>query len=208
MNSNTSKNNNVHEEANRLFAKSLLLVCLFVMLTSAVARFFGILWFQADLDAIAEPSEFVRVAVHAILKIFELIFVHRILCKVSWKWCFLIAITQTAIVGFVNAMIGNIIDIFFIVLLPIAFNKDDWKCSLRDNILLYLLGLFYSATFLFGRVGMVYDAKRNFAVQVLTIIDYKILFVSLYLVVQLFGGIKLWKRQQKPFFKTKDQSIM
>jgi hypothetical protein len=178
------------------------------MAISAVARFFGILWFQADLEAIAEPSEFVRVAVNAILNIFELIFVHKILCKVGWNWCFLFALVQTVIVGFVDTLTGNIVDIVFIVFLPLVFNYQDWKCSLRDNILLYLLGLIYSATFLFGRVGIIYDAKRTFAVSLLTVIDYKILFVAIYLVVKLFGGIKLWKKQQRPFFKLKDQSTM
>lgn len=191
-----------------MFAKSLLLVCLFIMAISAVARFFGILWFQADLEAIAEPSEFISVAVKAILKVFELIFVHKILCKVGWNWCFLFALVQTVIVGFVDALTGNIVDIIFIVFLPLVFNYQDWKYSLRDNILLYLLGLIYSATFLFGRVGIIYDAKRDFILSTLGVIDYKILFVAIYLVVKLFGGIKLWKKQQRPFFKLKDQSTM
>ena len=207
MNSNTSKNNNVHEEANRLFAKSLLLVCLFVMLTSAVARFFGILWFQADLSAIQEPSFLVQQAIFAVLKVFELMFTFKILCKTDWKCCCALSVLQVVVVGFLDGVIANLVDMAFIVLLPLAYNKADWKVSLRDNILFYLLVLGYSATFMFGRVGMVYDAKMNFAVQILTIIDYKILFVAIYLVVKLYGGIKLWKNQQKPFFKTKDQSM-
>lgn len=55
---------------------------------------------------------------------------------------------------------------------------------------------------------MVYDAKTSFVLSILGIIDYKMLFVALYLVVKLYGGIKLWKEQKKPFFKTKDQSTM
>lgn len=208
MNSNTSKNNNVHEEANRLFAKSLLLVCLFVMLTSAVARFFGILWFQADLDAVVEPSENVQIAVFILLSLFELTFTHKILCRVDWKWCFLLALTQTIITGVISNLASNIVDIVFIVFVPVLFNYKNWKRSLFENAIFYLFILAYSATFLFGRVGVIYDAKSNFTVQILTIIDYKVLFVAIYLVVKLFGGIKLWKTQKTPMFKAKDQSTM
>lgn len=189
-----------------MFAKSLLLVCLFIMAISAVARFFGILWFQADLSAIQEPSHLVQQAIFVVLSVFELTFTHKILCKIGWNWCFLFAILQTFVVGFFDGLTANLLDIAFIVGLPLVYNYTDWKTSLRDNILFYILVLCYSATLLFGRVGIVYEAKMNFAVQILTIIDYKILFVALYLVVKLYGGIKLWKGQKKPFFKMKDQS--
>lgn len=191
-----------------MFAKSLLLVCLFIMAISAVARFFGILWFQADLSAIQEPSHLVQQAIFAVLKVFELIFTYKILCKIGWNWCFLFAVIHVLVVGFFDGLVSNLLDMAFIILLPLVYNYTEWKTSLRDNIIFYILGLVYGVTYLFGRVGMVYDAKMNFAVQILTIIDFKVFFVALYLVVKLYGGIKLWKNQQKPFFKTKDQSMM
>ena len=207
MNSNTSKNHNVHEEANRLFAKSLLLVCIFVMLTSAVARFFGILWFQADLSAIQEPSFLVQQAIFAVLKVFELMFTFKILCKIGWNCCLVFAILQVVIVGFLDGIVANLVDMAFIILLPLVYNQADWKVSLRDNIIFYVLVFAYSATFMFGRVGSMYNATTNFYMGILSIVDFKVFFVAMYLVVKTYGGIKLWKNQQKPFFKTKDQSM-
>lgn len=178
------------------------------MAISALARFFGILWFQADLEAIVEPSYEVQQVIFAVLKVFELIFAYKILCKIGWNWCFLFAVIHVLVVGFFDGLVSNLLDMAFIILLPLVYNYTEWKISLRDNIIFYILVFAYSATFMFGRVGNVFDAKMNFMVTMLSSIDYKILFVAIYLVVKMYGGIKLWKGQKKPFFKTKDQSTM
>lgn len=206
LNSNTMQNKDVHREANQLFAKSLLLVCVFLMVISAVARIFGILWFQADLSVIEEPNHLIQQIIFAVLKGFELLFTYKILCKIDWGWCALISCLHVAVVGFFSGFVANLLDLLLMILLPIAFNHANWKISLRDNIIFYVIVLAYSATFMFGRVGSVFNATTNFYIGILSAIDYKVLFVALYLVVKTYGGIKLWKNQQKPFFKTKDQS--
>lgn len=195
---------NKHKDANRLFAKSLLLVCVFLMLLSAIARLFGVLWFAIDESLFPTPSENIQVIVFTALKLFELVFTHKVLCRLKWKWCILIATIQVIITGFLDGNVQNIIDLLFIIILPVFFNLKEWKHSLLDNIFFYLLVFAYSATFLFGRVGLVYDAKTSFMLAVLGIIDYKILFVAIYLVVKINGGIKLWKKQKRPLLMKKD----
>lgn len=162
------------------------------------------LWFAIDESLFPTPSENIQVIVFTALKLFELVFTHKVLCRLKWKWCILIAIIQVIITGFLDGNIQNIVDLLFIIILPVFFNLKGWKYSLLDNIFFYLLVILYSATFLFGRVGLVYDAKTSFMLAVLGIIDYKILFVAIYLVVKINGGIKLWKKQKRPLLMKKD----
>ena len=137
------------------------------------------LWFAIDESLFPAPSETIQVIVFTALKLFELVFTHKVLCRLKWKWCILIAIIQVIITGVLDGNVQNIVDLLFIIIL-------------------------YSATFLFGRVGLVYDAKTSFMLAVLGIIDYKILFVAIYLVVKINGGIKLWKKQKRPLLMKKD----
>lgn len=174
------------------------------MLLSAIARLFGVLWFAIDESLFPTPSENIQVIVFTALKLFELVFTHKVLCRLKWKWCILIAIIQVIITGFLDGNVQNIVDLLFIIILPVFFNLKEWKYSLPDNIFFYLLVILYGATFLFGRVGLVYDVKKEFVLQILGIIDYKILFVAIYLVVKINGGIRLWKKQKRPLLKRKD----
>lgn len=181
------------------------MVCIFIMLLTAVARLFGVLWFAADTAAVEVPSDTVVAITFSALKVFELLFTHKILCRIRWRWCLLIAIMQTVIVGFLTGVAATVVDFLFIVALPVLFNYDDWWHSLIDNVFFYTLITLYGATFLFGKVGLVYDASYDFVLGILGIVDYKMFFVVIYLVVKINGGIKLWKNQKRPLLATKDR---
>lgn len=182
-----------HLEANRLFAKSLLIICISFVLLSLVSRLCGKLWFNLDPSIVPEISYTMQVIILTLLKLVELTFIFMILCKTKTSICFTMALVETIISGFLSGIILNIFNLFCIIVIPILFNRKDWKHCLIDNIILYVVLFLYSATFLFGRMGTIIDAKFNFVVQVLCTIDYNVFIISIYNVVKLFGGIKLWK---------------
>lgn len=190
----------------QIFVLCLLVGSIAVMLLCVIARLCGILWFAADLEAIPVPNDFWQEVVMVLLLAFELIFVYKILCRASWKICFIIAITQAIICELLGLFIENsntIINIFNLIcyfIIPIFFVKHIF--SIVESAILYGLELAYAVLFLVGRIGNIdIDAAYNFIYNVLGTIDYKFFIVSLYLVVKYFGGIKLWKTQKRLIFQ-------
>lgn len=190
---------NKHLEANRTFASSVAVICIVLVIISAVARLFGILWFAADYSLITIPSETIQIVIFAILKIVELTFVYKILCRTTTVTCLILALVETSIAGFLTGMVLNIFNLLCWILVPLLFNAEDWKHCLMDNIILYVVLLLYSATFLIGRVGTIVDAKFDFVVSIICAIDYNLFIIAIYSVVELYGGIKLWKTKHKLF---------
>lgn len=189
----------------QIFALCLLISVTLIMLFCAIVRLCGGLWFAADLSKITEPSKFWQETVKATLLIFELLFVYKILCRTSFFTCFGIAIAET-LVGILlgetvnNAIIINLFNMSCILFIPIFFVRS-WF-SLLENALLYGLSMLYGIVFLVGRIGGIEaGAAYNFTISILGIIDFKLFFVSLYLVVKYFGGIRLWKTQKRLIFQ-------
>ena len=189
----------------QIFALCLLISVTLIMLFCAIVRLCGGLWFAADLSKITAPSKFWQETVKATLLIFELLFVYKILCRTSFFTCFGIAIAET-LVGILlgetvnNAIIINLFNMACILFIPVFFVRS-WF-SLLENALLYGLSMLYGIVFLVGRIGGIdTEAAYNFVYNILGIIDFKLFFVALYLVVKYFGGIRLWKTQKRLIFQ-------
>lgn len=185
------------KSAEQIFTLCLLVSCVIVMLFCAIVRLCGGLWFMADLDSVPVPSEFWQDRIMNGLFIFELTFVYKILCRVQWIWCVLIAIAQTVIIEFIpSELIANVINLVLILILPVLITRD--KFTIMDSIILYALELAYSALFLFARIGEVgQSAAYNFLYAVFSAIDFKLFVVNIYLIQKHFGGIRLWKKQKR-----------
>lgn len=189
----------------QIFALCLLVSVILVMLFCAIVRLCGGLWFAADMSKIVEPSKFWQEVIKGILLLIELLFVYKILCRTSFFICFLIAFGET-LVGILlgetvnNAIVTNLFNMACILFIPVFFVRS-WF-SLLENALLYGLSMLYSIVFLVGRIGGIdTEAAYNFVYNILGIIDFKLFFVALYLVVKYFGGIRLWKTQKRLIFQ-------
>lgn len=189
----------------QIFALCLLVSVILVMLFCAIVRLCGGLWFAADMSKIVEPSKFWQEIVKGILLLTELIFVYEILCRTSFFICFLIALAET-LVGILlgetvnNVIVTNLFNMACILFIPVFFVRS-WF-SLLENALLYGLSMLYGIVFLVGRIGGIdTEAAYNFVYNILGIIDFKLFFVALYLVVKYFGGIRLWKTQKRLIFQ-------
>lgn len=190
----------------QIFSLCLLISVTLIMLFCAIVRLCGGLWFAADMSKITAPSKIWQETVKATLLIFELLFVYKILCRTSFLICFGIAIAET-LVGILlgetvnNAIVTNLFNMACIFFIPVFFVRS-WF-SLLENALLYGLSMLYSIVFLVGRIGGIdTEAAYNFTISILGMIDFKLFFVALYLVVKYFGGIRLWKTQKRLIFQT------
>lgn len=193
---------NKHLEANRTFASSVAVICIVLVIISAVARLFGILWFAADYSLVPEVGITTQIAIRTCIKLVELTLIYKILCKSKTITCIVLAGLETFVAGFLTGITQNIFNLMCIVVLPVFFNMGDWKHNILciiDNSILYLLLTLYSATFLFGRVGAIFDVKFNYVVLILCAIDYFAFIIAIYALVELYGGIKLWKTKHKLF---------
>lgn len=191
----------------QIFALCLLVSVVAVMLFCAIVRLCGGLWFTADLESIHEPNPILQEVIMAILLIFELLFVYKILCRTKWIICFAISVAQTLLclcIGLIsngNGIYTNIFNIVCYFIIPLLFVRH-WF-SLIDSAILYLLEILYSLLFLTGRIGGIdINAAYNFIYNVLGSIDYKLFIVALYLLIKYFGGFKLWKKQKRLIFQT------
>lgn len=189
----------------QIFSLCLLFSVILLMLFCAIVRLCGGLWFAADMSKIVEPSKFWQEAIKGILLLIELLFVYKILCRTSFFICFLISLGET-LVGILlgetvnNAIVTNLFNMACILFIPVFFVRS-WF-SLLENALLYGLSMLYSIVFLVGRIGGIdTEAAYNFVYNILGIIDFKLFFVALYLVVKYFGGIRLWKTQKRLIFQ-------
>lgn len=190
----------------QIFALCLLVSVILLMLFCAIVRLCGGLWFAADMSKIVEPSKFWQEIVKGILLLTELLFVYKILCRTSFFICFLIALAET-LVGILlgetvnNSIVSNLFYIACYFIIPLCFRRE-WF-SLLESAILYGLQFLYAILFLTGRIGGIeINAGFNFVISVLGTIDYKLFIIAMYLFIKYFGGIKLWKKQNRLIFQT------
>ena len=191
----------------QIFALCLLVSVFAVMLFCAIVRLCGGLWFTADLESVPEPSKFWQEVISAILLIFELLFVYKILCRTNWFVCFIIATIESLLgilIGYLtsgNTIITNTFYLICYLVIPIFFTRR-WF-SFVESIMLYALQFLYALIFLTGRIGGIdVNSGYNFIYSVLGSIDYKLFIVAVYLIIKYFGGFRLWKKQKRLIFQT------
>lgn len=177
--------------AEQIVSLSLFACCFILMTFFAIVRFFGLLWFQSDLSNIEIPSIVWQNVINNALLCFELIFVYKTLInKSKWHWGILISVLECIIGHFIPMEIAvNIFHMVCMFVIPFAFNKT-WK-SLINTTILYAIELLYACIFLLARTGGVNsDASRDFYTGILTVIDFKLLIVSIYLLKHSFKEVK------------------
>lgn len=189
----------------QIFSLCLLIGIVALMLFCAIVRLCGGLWFTADLSGIKEPSKTWQEIIKGALMTFELIFVYKLLCRTKWWICYIIGVIETGLGILLSYLLRNveygqtIVNVFYMLcyfIVPLPFVRH-WF-SLIDSAVLYALELIYGLLFLVGRIGNVPKmGGYDFVISVLTTIDYKLFIVALYLTINFFGGIKLWKNQKR-----------
>lgn len=186
-----------NKTAEQTFSICLLISCVALMLFCAIVRLCGGLWFAADLDGVPVPNEFWQGRIMNVLLAFELTFVYKILCRTKWIWCILIAIAQTVIIIFIpSETIINIINLALYFIIPLCFTRQ-WQ-TIIDSAFLYATSLLYCLIFFVGRIGQIEaNAGYNFIYSIIGSIDYKIWYITIFLIQNYFGGIRLWKTQKR-----------
>lgn len=189
----------------QIFSLCLLIGIVVLMLFCCIVRLCGGLWFTADLSNIKTPSVIWIDAIHGVLLVFELTFVYKMLCRKNWLVCIGIALVQTGInliIGYTvkdettSQIIINMLNLVCYFIIPLPFVKH-WF-SLIDSAVLYGLELLYSLMFMVGRIGNISTANGyNFMYSIIGTIDYKLFIVALFLTINYFGGIRLWKTQKR-----------
>lgn len=189
----------------QIFSLCLLIGVVALMLFCCIVRLCGKLWFTADLTNIKEPSKAWQEIIVGVLMAFELTFAYKLLCRRGWWICIIIAICETLIgvlIGYLvrNLSYGKIITNAFyalcIFIVPLPFVRN-WF-SLIDSTTLYLIEMLYCLIFMVGRIGNIdINATYNFVYSVLGTIDFKLFIVALFLIINYFGGIRLWKKQKR-----------
>lgn len=185
----------------QIFSLCLLVGITALMLFCCIVRLCGGLWFTADLSGIKEPNKFWQEFVKGALLTFELVFVYKLLCRTKWWICLLIAVCETGIGILLGETINNEIvsNLFYMVcyfVIPLPFVRH-WF-SLIDSAVLYAMETLYCLCFMVGRIGNISISNGyNFIYSIIGTIDYKLFIVALFLTINYFGGIKLWKRQRR-----------
>lgn len=184
----------------QIFSLCLLVGIVVLMFFCCIVRLCGGLWFTADLSKIKEPSKAWQEVIKGALLTFELIFIYKLLCRTKWWICLVISICETGIGILLGETIDNttLTNIFYmacIFIIPLPFVKN-WF-SLIDSAVIYGLGVLYSIIFMVGRIGNLEVGTFNFVESVVGAIDYKLFMVTLFLAINYFGGIKLWKTQKR-----------
>ncbi|MEF9865277.1 MAG: hypothetical protein RR814_02455, partial [Oscillospiraceae bacterium] len=96
---------------------------------------------------------------------------------------------------FIGNACGEIFNTLFIIICPLFFiekynMKAVAKCLLSSIALIAIIML-YGATMLFGRYSLNSASQYSYIVGILSTIDYKLLFVNMYLFQKLKGGEKI-----------------
>lgn len=175
----------------------------FVLLTciAFLFRVFGIPIFETNVH-IEEPDKIIQKAVKFGLKVFELIFVYKILTHRGFVLCTVISIIQTIATPFFGAgWVQSIADAVLMFLIPVLFRKDKgW--AIVDTLFLYALMCVYGALSLVVKFGGIDSSQvYSFYAAILNIADYKLFIVTVYLFIKYKGGFRLWKRMKRPLLE-------
>ena len=173
------------------------------MVLCALVRMCGSTYLAADTDFIEIDNVVVQLIIKFILLFVEMLFTYKILCKTKFWICAIIAVVEIIIIGCIpNAAIVFIVEVVFYVAVPVIITKD--KYTLIDCAALFTITSLYSFLFCYGRFGNISEYYTySYIHGVLSTIDYKLLFVAIYLIIKNFGGIKLWKAQTRKLFQRK-----
>lgn len=175
-------------------------------LTAFIFHIVGLEWFECTIK-IKEPSLLLQKLIKAALKIFELVFVFKILIRKSFLRCIILATVQVIVIGFIPIQYQAYADIGYTILSILLFRKYRFD-GLVDYTALFILMNLYSLVFVIVRFGGIApDIAYSFYTGVASVIDYKFFIITLYMYIKYKGGIKLWKMKRRIFQINRDPEM-
>ena len=168
-----------------IFLSLTIICCLF--------RLVGLNFLAADLSGIYVPPRWVQDIVNYLLAVYEAVIFSKIVSRLSWKICIPYASICVLLIQFIpNDLIHNILYIVMYFAIAIIGNKN--KLCLLETALAYIVFTLYGLLFLVGRIGFTGVIHDSYLYGIISILDYKLFFITAYLYLLNFGGIKLWKK--------------
>lgn len=174
---------------------------MFLSLTilSFICHVVGLGWFSSSNVSLKIPSELAQKFINCGLNVIELIFVYKILIREHSLLCSIVAVLQAVFVGFAPSVFQGLINMSCMCLLTVILRKDHVH-GLIDFVVLAILMTLYAALLQITKFGAVSsDSANDLYKGIVSIIDYKLFIVTLYMFIKYKGGIKLWKRKRKLF---------
>lgn len=173
-----------------IFAILLFFSCIILMVVLAVFRFCGIGYF-ANTYSGHKLVPWVQVAIQFVLKWVDLLFVLLILSKakfyivalisLSWNCIYFIAMPESIVM---------ILDIVYMTVLPFILSKFNYK-YITYGIMLVILISIYQFIMLQARYTIDLSLKFNYMALIVSVFDYKIFLLSLYLITKI-----LWRNYE------------
>ena len=174
---------------------------MFLSLTilSFICHIVGLEWFSSLNVSLKTPPELAQKFINCGLNAIELIFVYKILIREHSLLCSIVAVLQAVFVGFAPSVFQGLINMSCMCLLTVILRKDHVH-GLIDFVVLAILMTLYAALLQITKFGTVSsDSANDFYKGIVSVIDYKLFIVTLYMFIKYKGGIKLWKMKRKLF---------
>ena len=183
-------------DSKNILVAGLFYTFLILTVMAFLLHILGAKWFLATVE-IPEPSVTICKLIKACLKVFELMFVYKMLTKRSFTVCFWISVLQTALIGFLPlGTFQSTTDCVLMFAFPILFRKDRlW--AVVDTLFIYIVMCLYGSLFMIAKFGgFSTDYGYSFYESIFGVIDYKLFIVTMYLYTKYRGGIKLWMKRR------------
>ena len=170
----------------------------------ALFHLFGLDWFQPQLSQV-QVDEVWQQVIMASLKVFELVFVLKMLTLRPWWLCLILAAVEVAGVGFIPQDYQWVADLLFLLLGSVLIRKGNKLHGLEDFVFIQIVMNLYGILFLVAKHGVdiligiadINDQVYSFISAVAGCIDYKLFVVTIYAYSKYKGGFRLWKRKRK-----------
>lgn len=173
-----------------IFAILLFFSCIILMVVLAVFRFCGIGYF-ANTYSEHKLVPWVQVAIQFVLKWVDLLFVLLILSKAKFYIVAIISLAWNCIYFItMPESVVMILDILYIIALPFMLSKFKYK-YIAYSILFIVLISIYQFIMLQARYTIDLGLKFNYMALIVSVFDYKIFLLSIYLITKF-----LWRKYE------------
>lgn len=171
--------------------KKILLYCIctlwVVIIMTNVFRLFGSEYFVALLSEVPEVSPATQVLIKAAMFYIELVLGLLFITRGNSKWVYAIAFGTMILAGYTSSIIENSYLCTIAYLIAIVLFTKDSKYALQEFIVYCLALNAYAVLMQTGRFSLDSANYKNYAVQVLSFIDYKALPLLAYLYSKYYG---------------------
>lgn len=162
------------------------LICMIVF---AIFRFCGIAWFSQTYIPFNTNIVIYYIA-SSILHIYEAFLIIKTLTNIKWYYGLIIAIIYDLLSYLILSLqVQFIADIIYTFSIPFIFNKDKDK-SIKKSTIFMILIMLYQLVMSFSRYNMVFDGKYDLGYALLSIIDYRIFLLVIFIYTKKIKVIK------------------